>query len=139
MEDEKYEQISFPNDDGYFPCIGIFNGALHLTLSIEGYEYTMWKMKEDCLWIKTFSVIIPDVSKNILSFSKSTVEHIKIGKDGKILCIWAGAKLVLYDPKTEKMEKLMDDTIVKKFSVHNIECFNFNTLLDILTGKICKF
>ncbi|XP_022961423.1 F-box protein At3g07870-like [Cucurbita moschata] len=131
MEDEKYEQIPFPNDDGYFPYIRVFNGALHLTLSMEEYEYRIWKMKEDGSWIKSFSVIIP--TKNVLSFSKSTVEQIKTGKDGKILCLWAGAQLVLYDPKTEKMEKLMDDTIVRNFSVHNIDCFNFNAFSDILT------
>ncbi|XP_023516660.1 F-box protein At3g07870-like [Cucurbita pepo subsp. pepo] len=138
MEDEKYEHIPFPNDDGYFPCIGVFNGALHLTLSMEGHEYTMWKMKEDGSWIKAFSTSVPDVSKNILSFSQSTVEQVKICKDGKILCVWAGAELVLYDPKTEKMEKLMDDTIAREFWIHNINCFNFNALSDILTGKIGK-
>ncbi|XP_022961419.1 F-box protein At3g07870-like [Cucurbita moschata] len=139
MEDEKYEQIPFPDDDGYFPCIGIFNGAIHLTLSMEGYKYRVWKMKEDGLWIKAFSVIIPDVNKNILSFSKSTVEPIKICKDGKILCLWAGAELMLYNPTTKKMEKLIDDTTARDFSVHNIDCFNFNVLPNILTGKLGKF
>ncbi|XP_022968850.1 F-box protein At3g07870-like [Cucurbita maxima] len=137
MEDEKYKQIPFPNHDGYFPYIGVFNGALHLTISMEEYEYRIWKMEGDGSWIKSFSVIVP--TKNIISFSKSTVEQIKTCKDGKILCVWAGAQFVLYDPKTETMEKLMEDTIVRYFSVHNIDCFNFSALRDILTGKFCKF
>lgn len=149
IENEKLEQISLPRDDGLADFIGVVNGSLHLTIcapmeyddNVE--EYQVWKMEEDCSWIKAFGLQEPknlrcpgfDLPLQCTGIFLYNLQPIKACEDGKMLCLFVGFHLLLYDPKTQRVEVLTDQDLNKHMCVHRIDSFNFNSLCNILAGK----
>lgn len=97
-------------------------------------------MEQDYSWIKEFVILLPllrvaHYSRKYMITQFNHLQLIKTFEDGKILCIVFQMNLILYDPKTMKIEtfehKLHNGT-EEKLWIYQIRSFNFCSLQRIL-------